>query len=52
MGLKKGELVGSLYKENLDPQICSPIIPSGVKFLENLNLRTCGFEAVQMRAGI
>ena len=49
---EKGRICQNLYVDNVDPQICSSIIPSRVKFLENLNLRISGFEAVQMRAEI
>ena len=48
----KGRICQNLYTDNLGPQICSSIIPSGVKFLENLSLRISEFEAVQMRAEI
>lgn len=53
MGLKKVRFIENLYKENLEPHISSLTTQkSGVKFLENLNLKTCGFEAAQMRTGI
>lgn len=53
MRLKKGGFVESLYKETLDPHIKLPYhTETGVKFLENLNLKTCVFEAAQMKKGI